>query len=139
MKKLIVTLVVLVMVNSSIMGCCTLTDSEGVVTKSFSNCLELGAVDYICSGEDGKLTAADMLAVLEFGTTVYAGNPIDIEKAVAALSVVKKTGCFVVAQLKAAFVVVDSINAAKQKKQLGMVKMAPAPLPEYKALRKFVQ
>jgi len=128
MKKFIPVLI-LVLVLGGINGCSSLgTFSQEAQT----------AVDYICAGEEGKLTAADMLAVLELGAGIYAGDAIDLEKAFQVLSWVKKTGCFVVAELQSAFAVVDDINAAKLKAK-GPLRAAATALPQYAALRKYVK
>lgn len=96
------------------------------------------AADYICAGEDAKLTADDMLKAIEIGKDLYAGK-VGIEQAVAVLLYIKKTGCFARAQLIKAFEVVDAINVAQSAKAVRKLKMAPAPLPEYAPLRVYVK
>ena len=129
MKKLLVMVMVLAMAMApSVVKACWLTDF-----------LNSDFVNMICAGESGKITAADMLQALETGQSLYAGDPFDLEKAAAVLSYAKKTGCFLVAELKAAFEVVDAVNGAVAAKQMKALKTAAPALPEYPDLRVYVQ
>ena len=127
MKKILVLFVFLAMAPST-GNACWLTDI-----------LNSDTVNLICAGESGQLTAADMLQALETGQSLYAGDSFDLEKAAAILAFVKKTGCFLAAELKKAFEVVDSINLAVATKQMKALKTAPPALPEYAPLRDLVK
>jgi hypothetical protein len=127
MKKVLVLIVILAM---AVGGC-----------AAVNSALNSDPVTYICSGTEGKLTAADMLKVLETGKAIYEGGftAIDVATAISVLTVVRDTGCFVVAELKAAFKVVDAANAAVASSQLKKLKGAAPAMPEYAPLRKFVK
>ena len=99
-------------------------------------------VDFICQPSlDQQATAAKMLAALDAaqaaGTVFFPA--LGIAKASAVLNTIKNGGCFLVAELSDAFKVVDAANASVQNKQLGMLKAAPAALPEYAPLRRLVK
>jgi hypothetical protein len=129
MKKVLVLGLVLAMVLApGVAKACWLTD---LLNSDF--------VNMVCAGESGQITAADMLQALELGQSLYAGAPFDLEKAVAVLSYVKKTGCFLTSELKKAFEVVDAVNGAMAAKQMKMLKAAPPSLPEYAPLRQLVK
>jgi len=106
----------------------------------FTDLLTSAQVEYICSGTEGKLTAADMLTALETGKAIYAEGitAIDVSSAISILTVLRNTGCFVKDQLKLALKVVDAANAAKVQAK-GPMFAASAKLPEYPALRKLVK
>ena len=127
MKKYFAVLVVLVMMVS---GC-----------AAVQSALNSAPVDFICSPTpDQQATAAAMLIVLD--TAQAAGAifypVIGIAQASAVLNVIKDGGCFVVAQLKAAFEAVDAANATMAKAK-GPKFVSETKLPEYPALRKLVK
>jgi len=130
MKKFMGMVVVLIMALTAPATACWLTDF-----------LSSAPVEYICSGTEGKLTAADMLTALETGKTIYAEGitAIDISTAISVLTVIRNTGCFVKDQLKLAFKVVDAANAATAKAQAKMLRTAPPAKPDYAPLRQFVK
>ena len=65
---------------------------------------------------------------------------VDAEIIKSALLVLKNGGCFLIAQLKDAFAMVDAANASVIQAQLKRLPgMAPPTLPEYPALRRLVQ
>lgn len=128
MKKILVLMVVLAMAVS---GCETL---KGMVTSA--------PVNFICNPTtEQQQTAAQMLAALDAAQLVGASFfPIaGIFKASAVLTTIRAGGCFLVAELTDAFKVVDAANTATAAVQMKALKAAPAPLPEYPALRKFVR
>jgi len=127
MKKYLAILVVLVMAVS---GCAAI---KGII--------ESPVVDFICSPTpEQQADAAKMLLALDtaqaVGTMFYPA--LGIAQASAVLTTIKGGGCFVIAQLKAAFEAVDAANAAKVQAK-GPRFAAAARLPEYPALRKLVQ
>jgi hypothetical protein len=138
LKRLLLLTIMMVIAGA---GCCDKTVNE-IKTTSFFNCLDSDPVNYICAGEEGKLTAADMLSALETGMAIYSGGiaAVDIQTAVSVLTIVKRTGCFVVDQLKAVFAVVDAINGAKAQARFKTVRGKAMPVvPQYAPLRKFVE
>jgi hypothetical protein len=124
-------LIVLIVMVSLLSGC-----------AAINSALNSDPVNYICAGEEGKLTAADMLSALETGMAIYSGGiaAVDIQTAVSVLTIIKKTGCFVVDQLKAVFAVVDAINGAKAQARFKTVRgKAFVKIPEYAPLRVYTK
>jgi hypothetical protein len=107
-----------------------------------NSALNSSPVNFICQpSPEQQATAAAMLAALDAAQA--AGSiflpVLGVAKASAVLRVIQGGGCFLVAELKAAFEVVDAVNGAVAKVQLKMLS-GPAPaLPEYAALRRFVK
>jgi uncharacterized protein YceK len=129
MKKVLVMLLVMAMIS----GCAGFGKWSTGAQK---------VVDMICAPTpEQQDTAAKMLAALDAAQAIGAVfyPPLGIEQASAVLNVIRGGGCFLVTQLTEAFKVVDAANEAVQAKQLKMVKMAPAALPEYAPLRKFIK
>lgn len=107
-----------------------------------NSALNSGPVGFLCQPTpEQQATAAAMLAALDAAQAAGAifFPVLGIAKASAVLRVIQGGGCFLVAELKAAFEVVDAANAAVASKQLKMLKGATPALPEYAALRKFVK
>jgi hypothetical protein len=136
MKKLVLILALMLAVG----GCCAKT-LDGVTTKSFSNCLESGPVNMICNPTPAQqATAAAMLAALD--AAQVAGSiflpALAIAKASAVLRVIQAGGCFLVAELKEAFIAVDAANRSQPLAKLKIVK-GSGSVPEYAPLRVYVK
>jgi amino acid permease len=133
MRKTLAILAVMMMVSVLIIGCA----GFGKWSESAQK-----VVDFICNPTaEQQQTAATMLAALDAGQA--AGMvfipALGIAKASAILTTIKNGGCFLVSELTEAFKVVDAANEAAAAKQMRMLKTAPAPRPEYPALRKLVK
>lgn len=127
MKKLMILVMVLAL---ALTGCAQI--------KAF---LSSGPVNFICAPTaEQQATASAMLLALD--TAQAAGAifmpALAIAKASAVLRVIQAGGCFVVAELKAAFEAVDAANVEMARLQLKALKTAPPALPEYKPLRDLV-
>ena len=127
MKKLMILVMVLAL---ALTGCAQI--------KAF---LSSGPVNFICAPTaEQPATASAMLLALD--TAQAAGAifmpALAIAKASAVLRVIQAGGCFVVAELKAAFEAVDAANVEMARLQLKALKTAPPALPEYKPLRDLV-
>jgi hypothetical protein len=104
--------------------------------------LNSSAVDFVCSPTQAqKDTATAMLSALDAAQAAGAIflPVLSIAKASAVLRVIQAGGCFLVAELKAAFEVVDAGNTALAKKQNKMLKASAGAIPEYADLRVYVQ
>jgi hypothetical protein len=110
--------------------------------STINSALNSGPVGLMCSPSvEQQATATAMLAALDAAQAAGAIflPVLSIAKASAVLKVIQSGGCFVVAELKAAFEVVDSANVAVTTKQLKMLPSSPPALPEYSALRKLIK
>ena len=128
MKKLLAVVIVLAM---ALTGCAQI--------KAF---LSSGPVGFLCAPTPAQQTTASaMLAALDAAQAAGAifMPALAIAKASAVLRVIQSGGCFVVAELKAAFEVVDAANTEVAKMQLKALKTAPPALPEYPELRVYVK
>jgi hypothetical protein len=128
MKKVLVLTMVLALLFT---GC---TAIKGLLTSA--------PVDFLCAPTPAQqATAAAMLAALDAAQAAGAifFPPLAIAKASAVLRVIQAGGCFLVAELKAAFEVVDAANQEVAKMQAKMLKAAPPSLPEYAPLRQLVK
>lgn len=128
MKKLMVLVMVLAMLFT---GCAAI---KGLLNSD--------PVNFVCAPTPvQQATAALMLAALDSaqaaGAVFYA--PLAIAKASAVLRVIQAGGCFLVAELKAAFEMVDAANAEVAKMQMRALKTAAPVLPEYPELRVYVK
>ena len=128
MKKLLVMVMVLAMAVS---GC-----------AAIKSVLNSDPVNFVCAPTPAQqATAAAMLLALD--TAQAAGAifvpALAIAQASAVLRVIQAGGCFVVAELKAAFEVVDAANTEVAKMQLKALKTAPPALPEYAPLRVYIK
>ena len=119
-----------------------------VVAMGLSGCaavqafLSSPAVDFICNPTaEQQADAAKMLVAIDTAQAVGAifYPAAGIAQASAILTVIKNGGCFVVAQLKEAFIAVDAANAAVVQAQAKKLKGISTTLPEYPALRKLVK
>jgi hypothetical protein len=107
-----------------------------------NSALNSAPVSFVCQpSPEQQATAAAMLAALDAAQAAGAIflPVLGVAKASAVLSVIQGGGCFLVAELKAAFEVVDAANVAAAKAQLKMLSGATPVLPEYAALRRFVK
>lgn len=121
----VLAIVAILCINFVTMGCSTINSA-----------LNSAPVDFVCNPTpEQQATATAMLAALD---AAQAAGAI-IAKASAVLRVIQAGGCFLVAELKAAFEVIDAGNMAVAKSQFKMLKAAPAALPEYAPLRQFVK
>jgi hypothetical protein len=126
MRKVLVILAVLMMVS----GCAAL-----------SSFLNSPAVNFICNPTAEQRADADkMLLALDTAQAIGAMfyPPLGIAQASAVLTTIKGGGCFVVAQLKAAFEAVDAANAAVVQAK-GPQFAAEVKMPEYSSLRVLVK
>lgn len=125
MKKILVLVMVLAM---------ALTGCKALLTSA--------PVDFLCAPTPAQqATATAMLAALDAAQAAGAifVPALAIAKASSVLRVIQAGGCFLVAELKAAFEVVDAANTEVAKMQLKALKTAPSALPEYKPLRDLVK
>jgi hypothetical protein len=140
MLKRLVLLTIMMAIAGA--GCCAKT-INGVETKSFANCLDSGPVNFVCApSAEQQATASTMLAALDAAQTAGAifVPALSIAKASAVLQVIRAGGCFLVAELKAAFEAVDAANLSVAKKQVALLKgSASFAVPQYAPLRKFVE
>ena len=128
MKKLLVMVMVLAMLFT---GCAAI---KGLLNSD--------PVNFVCAPTAAQqATAALMLVALDSAQAAGAifYPPLAIAKASAVLRVIQAGGCFLVAELKAAFEVVDAANTEMAKMQLKALKTAPPARPEYPDLRVYVQ
>lgn len=133
LTKRIAVLAIMIMVCTSFvtMGCAQI--------KAFLNSTP---VTFMCSPTpQQQTTAGAMLAAIDMAQAVGAIYlpGIDVIKASAVLQTIRNGGCFVIAELKAAFEVVDAANLAMSKKAARQLKMAIAPIEEYPDLRVFIK
>jgi hypothetical protein len=105
--------------------------------------LNSAPVDFICQPTaEQQATATAMLAALDAAQAAGAifVPTLAIAQASAVLKVIQGGGCFLVAELKAAFAIVDAGNLAMAQKQLQMLKgSATLKVPEYAPLRNYVK
>jgi hypothetical protein len=128
MKKVLVLVMVMALLFT---GC---TAVKGLLNSA--------PVDFLCAPTPAQqATAAAMLAALDAAQAAGAIflPALAIAKASAVLRVIQAGGCFLVAELKAAFEVVDAANQEVAKMQMKMLKAAPPALPEYAPLRQLVK
>lgn len=132
MKKAVVLLLVLVLIVAlAFVGCTTINSA-----------LNSAPVDFVCSPTPAQqATATAMLTALDTAQTAGAlfFPPLAIAQASAVLRVIQAGGCFLVAELKAAFAVVDTGNVAVTAKQMKILKTTPGAQPEYAPLRQFIK
>jgi hypothetical protein len=125
-------LIVLIVMVSLLVGCETLNSA-----------LNSGPVNFVCAPTaEQQATATAMLAALDAAQTAGAifVPALSIAKASAVLQVIRAGGCFLVAELKAAFEAVDAANLSVAKKQVALLKgSASFAVPQYAPLRKFVE
>jgi hypothetical protein len=127
MKKVIILCVILALT----FGCSTINSA-----------LNSNLVSFVCQpSAEQQATATAMLAAMDASQAAGAIflPALAIAKASAVLKVVQAGGCFLVAELKAAFEVVDAGNSAVAAKQQKMLKAAPGARPEYAPLRQFIK
>ncbi len=101
-----------------------------------------GPVQFVCQPTDAqKADAAKMLVAIDAAQAVGAMffPVLGIAKASAVLTTIAGGGCFLIAELKQAFEVVDAANGVVVAKRAKMVPGAPAGLPEYSSLRVLVK
>lgn len=110
---------------------------------SVKTALTSGPVDFVCNPTlEQEATATAMLAALDAAqvaaSTFY---PVaGIFKASAVLTTIKNGGCFLVAELKDAFAVVDVANNLVASTGLKMLKeQVSYTIPEYAPLRKLIK
>ena len=128
MKKVLVLVMVLAMLFTGCAAVKSLLDSD--------------PVNFVCAPTPAQqATATLMLAALDSAQAAGAifVPALAVAKASAVLRVIQAGGCFLVAELKAAFEVVDAANTEVAKMQVKALKTAAPALPEYPDLRKLVQ
>lgn len=129
MKKLIVLLTI---VTLALCGC-----------AGINSIFNSPAVDFVCNPtSEQQATATAMLTALDAAQAAGAIfiPALAIAKASAVLRTIQAGGCFLVAELKAAFEVVDAGNVAVAKMRMKVLESSVSLTPpEYAPLRVFVK
>jgi hypothetical protein len=127
MKNVLAGLVVLAMVS----GCCTLTDINGVETKSFLNCLK-AAQDKICNPPAVVIDMAKLAApIIKTAISLLVPGSAEYLAAIdsaAAIDSILNTGCVGITNLNklVAFLQTDAFKNAQAVSAVAKMKMAGA-------------
>ena len=130
MKKLLVLITIIALAFGSTGATC------------MNSTLNSAPVDFVCNPTPAQqTTAAAMLAALDAAQAAGAlfFPPLAIAQASAVLKVIQAGGCFLVAELKKAFEIVDAGNVTMTASKNKMLKGSAGPIPEYAALRIYVK
>ena len=129
MRRIMVLCLVVALMGSPV-GCCTLTDSAGVETQSFSNCFASfqdwlqGVQDWVCNAPTTVVTIADtIIDLLKDVAEAYIPGTKEYTVMVTAQNI-KATGCAGLTALNEMISFVQSVEF-KEMQTKAMLKAGP--------------